>query len=253
MNALVIPLTLTKKDFETNAESARKDVDRLTGTVNETNAALTVMKREARAAGDAVDAGLTSKIKETNKALLTLKSELKTAKADYQVLSTMAPPAPALPAMPKASAAKAAITVAEDVGGHAAGAGISRMGAMELQHVGRSLAGSMMAGMPVGRAVEMESPRLISALGPAVLSAVGGLSGLAAVLGPLALVVGAAATAFAAYNANEAARKTRGAISEVGQNESNLGTWESTFADDGKNDLEVSRPPPPQDQPARTT
>ena len=230
MNALVIPLTLTKKDFESNAESARKDMDRLKGTVSDTSAALTVMQREARAAGDAVDAGLTTKIKETQKALQGLKADLRTATADYKVLSQAAPPP--LPAMPKASAAKAAITVAESAGEGAAG--ISRMGKMELAHVGRSLGGSMAAGVPLDQSLMMESPRLISALGPAVMSAVGGLSGLAAVLGPLVVVVGAAATAFAAYNANEAARKTRGAISEVGQNESNLGTWENTFADDGK-------------------
>ena len=135
------------------------------------------------------------------------------------------------PTMPKASSASAAITVAEGAA-EAGGAGISRMGKMELGHVARSLAGSLMAGMPVGRAVEMESPRLLSALGPAAMSAVGGLAGLTAVLGPLALAVGGAAGAFEVYSANERAKNARRAISEIGENPTNLGELDSDMLDD---------------------
>ena len=123
-------------------------------------------------------------------------------------------------AMPEASRPSALIkTTAEAVEtGVAEGAagGISRMGKMELAHVGRSLGGSLLAGQPVGRALEMEAPRLISALGPAVLGAVGGFAGLAVVLGPLTAAVVAAGAAFVVHNANKAANQQREANAEIG-------------------------------------
>ncbi len=240
MNALVVPLTLTKRDFQTNAESARLDMERLKGSVGQVSGELTVLQRETRAAGTATEAEI-GKIKELETALKGLSKELRTAKADYKILSELAPPP--LPtstpdesgrltahwakleeqersrraneaaantriAMPAASGPKAAIMVAEAAEG-AAGVGISRMGRMELGHVARSLAGSAAAGVPVGQSLEMEAPRLISALGPAVMSAVGGFGGLMAVLAPLTAAVAAGAVAFTVYNANQAATKQR--------------------------------------------
>ena len=135
-------------------------------------------------------------------------------------------------AMPAASAPTAAISVAEGVAEEgaavAAGFGLSRMGKMELGHVARSLAGSVAAGAPLDRAVGMEGPRILSVLGEMGL----GMSTLLPIFGALAPVVAAAAAAFTVYNANKAASKTRQAISEIGENETNLGDLASDLNND---------------------
>lgn len=130
-------------------------------------------------------------------------------------------------AMPMASAPRAVINVAEGAaegaGAAAAGAGLSRMGKMELGHVGRSLAGSVAAGAPIDRALEMEAPRIISVLGEMGL----GMSMLLPIFGALAAVVAPAVAAFAVFNENRAASKTRQSLSEIGENETNLGDLSS--------------------------
>ncbi len=93
---------------------------------------------------------------------------------------------------------------------------ISRVGKMELMHAGRSIGGSLLSGAPIGRALEQEAPRIIEALGPAALKAAGGVAGLSAGLGGLAVAAAAVGAGLTVVNAQRESDKLRRANDLVG-------------------------------------
>ncbi len=152
MNALVVQLGLSRRDFSANAEAAKADMNRLKGEVGEVAGALAILQRQARAAGDAVDAGLTARIKQTQAALTGLQSDLRTATTDSAILNGPEPK-----------------PGRDEHGGN----GNERMAGMEAGHSVRSIADALGAGMNPGQAFMMELPRLLQAAGKGVGAMIG--------------------------------------------------------------------------------
>lgn len=119
--------------------------------------------------------------------------------------------------MPKAFVASAEVQVEAAMAEAAGGFALSRMGKMELGHVARSLAGSVSAGVPIGNALEMEAPRILQALGPAL----GALLPILAALAPALAAVTLAAAAHKAENEARPLRRETGRIAarEAGNSE----------------------------------
>ena len=225
-DALKVVVRMDKRDFTSDAEAARMQMVSVAKSVQDLSTELATMRGAARAAGGATDEQ-TAQFKKMETQVKSLRAELGRAAADYKTLSEIAPPAPKLPEVPVP-------------GGHGNGSGIGRMQVQEIGHSVRAMFDSVLAGMPIDRVLEMETPRLVQALGPAAVSAAGGLSGLLAVAGPLVAVVAAATGAFALFKSEMEDNRMRRKASEIGQDGPHPGIFEREQSD-WKPDLKSMR------------
>lgn len=214
MPALVTTLTLSKKDFTSNAEAARLDMLKYKEMVGQTDAALKAAQQSARANGQAT-AEQTTQINTLQAALKKYEQNLRTATAEHKAFraESAAPMAMPTASRPQASVRMVRSTVAEEgEGGAGLRSAFRGANGQELMHSGRAIASELAAGASPFQAFLVEAPRLFQAFA-------GSLGG---VLTPLLALAGGGAFIKWLSDAQKQAQALREETGLVAQNVNNI-------------------------------